>query len=236
MQLTQTEAHDHGDRSRLEEHPGTRLDCMQITREIRTARIELASGRQITIDSRQYGFTRDQLADFAKRSGLTQETIPRLSGDLLEVAEGLIKPAAHVLRVQGFHAPMVFLFDAVSPGPPVIRQFGRIEDRQLRQVVMHDVASEVLDGSFDGIIFIGEIPVVRAPGLPPDIAGTLVVAAAGADGRRRTYRIAFSRGFRSGAVLVGKPTVELGAVPEFLIPVISIWDMAQEADEEGATG
>lgn len=192
---------------------GGRLPCMVSEREQRTTRLHLGRGHEIEIEHRSRTISREELEGFSPGFEFTPAMARRAGESLLDSGRAWSAFAVEVLRVQGFHKPMIMRFEDTE-SPLVPQLLGEAEDPQTRSLVIHEIAAELASEQVEAVVFIGEEASPGPPDAPNENVGALLVAVATRDGGQRTYRTPFTR--YGSRVLPGRCEVFLDALPSFL--------------------
>jgi hypothetical protein len=209
--------------------------CMQATEEARTAYVHL--GTHEVFQPRMSTVPIDATASEA-RYGVS-ETYAKAaaagSGDVYAFAEAAVERAKTILAKDGRHAPALFLFGSDGRVMPYALEF---HDRQDKYVQWERVAREVERLGATGLVFISEAWIatvdakssVVSPSGDPKRGQILVVTAAMADGRKRSYRVRFKRrlfgGFRFEPMVVLEDQRDF-----FLDGVQRVWQQAQAVEK-----
>jgi len=203
--------------------------CMQATEEARTAYVHLGTHEVFhprmstaTIDTSASEARYGENPQYAKGAGAAAG-----SGDVFAFAEAAVERAKTVLVKDGYHAPALFLFGPDGRVTPYALQF---HDRQDKYVQWERVAREVERLGATGLVFISEAwiamvdaktPVV-SPSEDPKRGEILVVTAAMADGRQRSYGVRFKR--RLFGRFRFEPTVVLEDQRDFFLDAVRrVW-------------
>jgi hypothetical protein len=128
MRLTAADLHGSESQAVGTEPDGC-LPCMLGEREQRTTRIHLGRREEVEIEHRTWTISREDLRGFSPGFDFTPAMATRQGEGLLDAGRAWSTFAVEVLRVQGFHKPMVMRFvDMDSPPIPscsVKRRTGR---------------------------------------------------------------------------------------------------------------
>ena len=147
----------HEPRPSRRTHLGGRLSCMVASAELRTAYVHVSKRVLLRVESRDRVLTRE---DAERRMGELQVAVPERplaerGTDFLDKAEDWAEAARSVTEVQGYHIPMLMLFEAPD-APPFMQQLNAA-DLQEHAVAMEAVASEVQRLGAEAVIFISEM-------------------------------------------------------------------------------
>jgi hypothetical protein len=148
-------------------------------------------------------------------------------------AEAAVERAKTILVKDGYHAPALFLFGSDGRVMPYALEF---HDQQDKYVQWERVAREVERLGATGLVFIGEAWIATADAKTPVVSPSedpkrgeiLVVTAATADGRQRSYGVRFKR--RLFGRFRFEPMVVLEDQRDFFLDgVRRVWQQAQAA-------
>ena len=231
-----------------------RPSVMVLSEEVRTTRLQLATGERITAEHRVLEPTAEDMERAGKRwdekyGGMPEGhpgKIPETSADLFALAEWHVDVAKRVLAGDGYHNSMVFTFGPGGIYPQVMLP----EDRTQKYLLWNRLAERVERHVDWAVLSVGEVWLARGDpaklGIDPTttIRGVedlpnreeaLFVAAAHRDGQARSYTVPFTRD-SSGKVAFEK--VWLGYAPSeamnFFIPVMKVWQ-AWRRNASGST-
>jgi hypothetical protein len=227
-------------------HLGGRLPCMAVSREMRVARIHLASGRLVSVEERSIPFEPERHRESfeRRREDLVVgnvELLPRSNEDPLDVGARWSSVARRVLAHDGYHQPMAFL---LSQDASIFVPVGvKFDDQAEKYIAYEKVASQVNELGSDLVVLIneswhGEIPrgqpFVPARDLPHRSEG-LSVTIATPDGRFRNYWTPFTRDKKNNPVLGPEEVLDQDQlVLNVLAPFRAVW--ARWAKNESKPG
>lgn len=211
------------------EHLAGQLPCMVATRETRTLRLHLGTGRIMT--PMQYLVKADPrrkdelLARYDAKGG---DLAIKPGEDVLDAGTRWFEHAKKVLVKDRYHLPIVEL---ITPEGSELHAL-EIQDRPALYVIMRQVADQVERFGATGLIHTAEAwfasPGDLKPGQLPSEVPTrreaLETWAASSDGRLRVHFVEFSRD-KDGAIVFGESAISEGP-PEgwgFLEPVRQVW-------------
>jgi hypothetical protein len=227
-----------------------RPSVMVLSQEVRTSRIQVASGISISVERH---FLEPTDADMRKAEQRWAGTyggmppghpgkIPETSDELFALAEWHVEAAKRVLAGDGYHDWYVFTFgpDGVTP------ELMRPEDRTDKFLLWDRLAERIRRRGDWGLISVAEAWLARAEprdlDRPVDISTrpgrreALLLMAAHRDGKARSYTVAFARsadgGFDFEKTWQGFAPDEAMNV---LIPVMKVW-RAWRQTHAGQTG
>jgi hypothetical protein len=213
------------------EHLGGRLPCMVATEAARSARLHLARGELMSVEQESVVVGREHLGEMeraAKHYGVDPSLFEGASGDFLELARGWSEMAKRVLTTDKHHNTAAMLF---SPSNEMQISSLTPEDHQEKYILMDELARDVELAGADKLIYVTEAwraPITDDPALaavrPSDRQArteALLVTAAMADGRVRTFTTPFTRD--GGEIVLSETVVEDQPYAPFLASVFRTW-------------
>jgi hypothetical protein len=228
-----------------------RPEGMEVSDEVRTARLRLATGQWLTVEHHVVQPSDDEMEAVGKRweehyggmpegkKGPTTDS----AEDVFETAEWFAQAAKKVLAADRYHVTMTWTI-----GPDGVTQdIQRPEDRADKYVLWNRLAEAVERRKDWGLICVTEawsytgdyekagidLAKIRRVEDIPGRGEELAVAAAYRDGQARMYHISFTRG-PDGQIVYGDESVSFTPddQPNILIPVLKVWQ-AQRQRESG---
>jgi hypothetical protein len=207
------------------------LPCMAITRDERTDRIELATGKHYQVATETRPVIDANLEKAARRYGLLSE--PGLSSwqgsDPLAVAKHVLYRAQKILRRDKGLVRMMFIRDGYGTWHQTALYAA---DRTEKHILMRVVAAFIERVGADALVDVGEswkLPADAAHELEfhemqdaPSRQEVLHVLVATREGLLKTYETPFSRGPFGGIKLATTSDSDPGT-PYYLAPVVDVW-------------
>jgi hypothetical protein len=203
-----------------------RLPCMITTEEMRTVRIELATGCILKGRDIPQPLNPEMVEVAKKRYRLPdREPFPE---DPLELAAFLLPTAKAILVRDKNHVRIMFLHALDGWSHHVIVARSRTE----KYSVMRRIAEEVRKRKADSVVEIAEawFAPIHGDRLPDDPATAkdreefLVISATTNTGLHRSYNTPFSRSI-FGAVKLGETYIEDSPIPPYLAPLCKVWGL-----------
>ena len=215
--------------------PGGRLPCMITTTELRTVRVALKDGRPLIPGRRTLTLDDADIPQLERRYGPRPAPIPK-HADPIQFAEAMVPIAKKVLQADRYH---IWLMYIRTPLGWTLRGIDAA-DRPEKYAILRRLANEVKKLQGDAIVEIAEawmapLANFRAGRLPEEAEErkeVLVVSAATADGRFRSYDTVFKRD-SYGDIVLEETEVRETPVPTYLAPFCEIWGLPNPGSVDG---
>jgi hypothetical protein len=224
---------------------------MELSDELRTARLRLATGEWVSMERHAVHPSAEQIEASGKRweehyggmPKVDQGPVADSAEDVFATAEWFVQAAKKVLAADRYHLTMTWTI-----GPDGVTQdIHRPEDRADKYILWNRLAEAIARRKDWGLVCVTEawsykgdyekagIDLAKIRGVE-DIPGRgeeLMVTAAYRDGQARMHHIAFTHS-PEGQIVYGDESVYYtpGDLPNIFIPVMKVWQ-AQRQQESG---
>lgn len=205
-----------------------RMPCMVTTKEMRTVRLKLETGRVFAPEGIRVTASQADVEKSVKRYGMRGPLSAGVPKDPFEMAATLVEGAKVMLKKDKYLARTVFL---VAGGQ--IDLVGlKARDRADKYALMRLLAEEVRARQAEAMIDIGEawtapLSEFEAGRMPEEARGRQEVILATAitkEGKCRTFQTVFTRNFW-GAIHLQETQITDDRPPTYLSPVLAAWGL-----------
>ncbi len=131
-------------------------DCMMISNSIRTKQISLKSLQSKEVIEKKVNINDELVNKAVKRYKIKKDNndIQFNTNDLVQFGKNLLKMAKKVLEKDGYHLPMVFLFD--KNNQIILYKMITPENKSDKFIMIQQIANDVKRTGAEGIIFLCE--------------------------------------------------------------------------------